>query len=88
MKKFLYLLTATIFLGVVYVSLANVLERENLSGALMSTNALSITGAGSLLALILRLYLILVFPVITAVLFALAVTDRMLRRKAARETAP
>jgi hypothetical protein len=86
MKRIAYLVLVTSFVVGFYICLANVLDRERLGGILLSRSALSIEGFGTLFAMLLRLYLILVAPVLAAVFVTLAYVERRLRKRANAQT--
>jgi hypothetical protein len=81
MKRLAYLVVSSVFIAALYTCVANVLDRERLSGILLSHSAFSIEGFGCLLALIMRLYLILVVPVLFAVSITLVFVNRSLRKR-------
>ena len=88
MKRLAYLVVSSVFVAALYTCVANVLDRERLSGILLSHSAFSLEGFGCLLALMMRLYLILVVPVLFAVFVTLIFVNRSLRKRMNRTQKP
>jgi hypothetical protein len=81
LKRLAYLIVSSVLIAALYTCIVNVLDRERLSGILLSHSAVSLEGLGCLLALIMRLYLILVVPVLFAVSITLVFVNRSLRKR-------